>query len=300
MAELFAMKTPSGQLDPLKIKYPIAVQPKLDGLRGLCATDGCGDSVWSSFSGKPLWNLEFLSLSMPKGVAAVFDGEIVWPGHPFSDANGLCKRRQADEETLAQSRELQFHVFDVLSLSEWEVKKTDRPYINRHQRMHSLSFGPSVIPMLSKIVWSPEELDQEYRVYLDAGHEGLMAKERMGLYHWKRHPDWHRYKPTETADVVVVAAYEEYDKNGKPKGTLGGFVVRTESGHLCKVGNGFKAHERKSWWWGDIGQLKTLPKFGLVYDNHPMVGQVIECEFKCWTQDGAMREPFFKRMRPDK
>lgn len=317
---LFAMKTPPGQLDPSKLQYPTLVQPKLDGLRGICIKDSAKLSQprgirpsgtvagvrWFSFTGKPLWNLENVSVNLPEGDTAVYDGEIIWPGHPFSDAYGLCKRQTQDEETLEQAAELEFHCFDRLELSEWSGKHCIRPFGDRLYRLHDFQAGVwsrPYFPMGVVMAIDAAELEAAYKDYLAEGHEGLMAKRPEGLYHWARHADWMRYKPTETADVTVIAAYEEQDKTGKFKGTLGGFFVRTEKGVVCKVGNGFKAVERKAWW---------KPKFAIVlpaslprgkdlhYGGSPLIGKTIECEFKMWTKDGAMREPHFKRLRPDK
>lgn len=317
MAELFAMKTPSGQLDPAKLQYPVLVQPKLDGLRGICIKDSRYGEVgchWYSFTGKPLWNLEHVSKSLPKGDCGVFDGEIIWPGHPFSDAYGLCKRQTQDPETLELSKQLEFHCFDRLELSEWSSKNTFRGFSQRVTKLREVSpadkIGPNLVLMDVLRVPDAESLEAAYQEFLVRGYEGLMAKSMNGLYHWTRHPDWQRYKPTETADVKVIAAYEEEDKHGKPKGTLGGVFVRVppyEAGPvqhdavICKVGNGFKAAERKKWWKPDwtIELPLKLPK-NMRYGGSPLIGKTIEVEFKCRTASGALREPFFKRLREDK
>lgn len=318
MAELFAMKTPSGQLDPAKLKYPVLVQPKLDGLRGICIKDGAHIGAsgpvgcrWFSFTGKPLWNLEHVSASLPDGDVGVYDGEIIWPGHPFSDAYGLCKRQTSNAETRKQAKELEFHCFDRLELDEWSGKHTFRTFADRVNKLREVSpaskIGPNLVLMDVLRVVDREGLEAAYQEFLDAGHEGLMAKAINGLYHWTRHPDWHRYKPTITVDARVVGTYEEFDKHGVAKGTLGGVLIKVPSENdpalevLCKCGNGFKATERKKWW-APVGKPQKWPGLGnlAVYPTGPLMGQWIEVESKCRNESGALREPHFKRLREDK
>lgn len=304
MADLFAMKTPSGQLDPRKLTYPILVQPKLDGLRGICRVTPQG-KVWFSFTGKPLWNLSPVQESIPRGVLGVFDGEIVWPGHPFSDAYGICKRQGCDDDTALSAMQLRYRVFDHLTLTEWTERQCVRPYQDRVANLLNMKFGKAIEAVGVDVADSPEELERWYRLYLAAGHEGLMAKSPDGLYYWKRHADWQRYKPTVTHDVRVIAVYEENDKHGDAKGTLGGCLVSVpaEDGFpeaTCKVGGGFKAAERKSFWTPERASKWMTYEGVPMHDGSPLVGQVIEVVSKCRNPSGALREPHFVRLRPDK
>ena len=306
MPDLVVMKTPSGQLDPLKWEYPTLVQPKLDGLRGTARVTPGGEVIWHSASGKPLWNLHYVNVGLLlAGRTGVFDGEIIWPGRTFSDAYGLCKRQKPDLKkypTHAQDiQKLRFHAFDYLTLTEWTERQCGTTYQDRHANLHEMQFGESVQPVKNFVARDPAELERYYEKFLAAGHEGLMAKRPDGLYYWKRHSDWHRYKPTITADVKVIAAYEEEDKHGVPKGTLGGVVIEQEDSTISKCGGGFKAAERKKWWTPGKLVMKDarLPK-GLRYGPSPLIGHLIEVEAKCRNESGALREPHFVRPREDK
>lgn len=321
MAELFAMKTPSGQLDPLKIEYPLIVQPKLDGLRGIAIKSGSGNRgpvQWYSFTGKPLWNLEAVSDDLPRE-EGVYDGEIIWPGHPFSDAYGLCKRQTPKGDTAKLARELRFVIFDRLELSEWTMKQCHRTFMERMAPLTAFGIcktaphgDPELFGQRGHCVFlgfgavhNAVELERAYARYLNDGHEGLMAKNPDGLYRWTRHPDWHRYKPTVTHDVKVIAVYEEDDKNGDPKGTLGGCLIEipAEDGFskvTCKVGGGFKALERKKFWTPERA-TKSMTCYGVtMHDGSPLIGKTIEVESKCRNPSGALREPHFVRLREDK
>ncbi len=316
MAELFAMKTPSGQLDPETLKYPVLCQPKLDGIRGICIKDSAyGDKGcrWFSFSGKPLWNLEFVTSALPKGDTAVYDGEIIWPGHTAAETNGLIKRQTVDLKKhpnhAQEVQELRFYCFDYMSLMAWESKVCNRPYSQRAIDVLSTLYSEklNITAMGIDRAENPSDLEKLYGLYLASGYEGLMAKQPDGLYHWKRHPDWHRYKPTITTDVEVLGAYEEEDKNGVAKGTLGGIIIRVpaEDGYpeaICKCGGGFKAKERKEWWKPDwtIKWDNNWPKVTRV-GGSPLIGHIVEVVSKERNKkSGALREPHFVRERPDK
>jgi ATP-dependent DNA ligase len=164
-----------------------------------------------------------------------------------------------------------------------------------------MHFGPNILPVPNVRARTAKELEWWYRRFLEQGFEGLMAKRPDGLYYWGRHSDWHRYKPTITADVKVIAAYEEEDKHGVPKGTLGGVVIEQEDGTISKCGGGFKAAERKKWWTpGKFVMKDARPPKGLRYGPSPLIGHLIEVEAKCRNESGALREPHFVRTREDK
>lgn len=282
MAELFAMKTPTGQLDPAKLKYPIGIQAKLDGVRAICI-----NGVWYSFSGKPLWNTQNIDKHL-EGVAngRVLDGEIIWPGHPFADAYGLLKRKKGGGITIHQSKELEFHVFDTLTLEEWRTKGPTRPYMERHMQLVKLFPDDCKVAIIVPMAVATDRayLEQTYKQYIEEGYEGLMAKDLDGQYHWKRHPDWQRYKPVHTEDFRVTEIHEEISKAGFPKKSLGAVTVALGDGKTCKVGGGFNKGQRIGLW------------------RHPeeILGRWIEVEFKLKTKDGSLREPVFVRLRPDK
>ena len=292
MPDLAVMKTPTGQMDVNKWEYPTLVQPKLDGLRGVARKSSNGSVVWTSASGKPLWNLEFQATHLP--ATGVYDGEIIWPGHPFSDAYGLCKRQTSSPGTIAQAKELQFRVFDLLKEGEWDTQSCLRVYQSRVATLFDVLGRPSdhgpVCAMPVFIANSKDQLLEFYKRFLAAGFEGLMAKKPNGYYHWKRHSDWHRYKPTETIDVRVVAVYEEVSIKGVSKGTLGGVTVSIPSVKpkgdpiFCDVGGGFTKVQRQAWW----------------ADRDFLLDKIIEVEFKCRTESGSLREPHFVRLREDK
>jgi ATP-dependent DNA ligase len=282
----FAMKTPPGQLDPKKLQFPTRLQPKLDGLRGIFVRTLRGDE-WFSYSGKPLWNLEHVTGEMPC-VTGTYDGEIIWPGHPFADAYGLCKRQKPDPKKYpdhAQSKtELQYHVFDMLTPGEWDDKFCSRVFDDRMKRLIA-AMGDGTERTKRVPIWTANTTEaflQYHKMFLETGYEGTMVKNPDGLYHWKRHPDWQRYKPTQTIDVMITGYIEG---KGKWKGALGAFWVKMPDGTECKSGGGrIDLATRKDWW----------------ERRQSLLGTYVEVESKLTTKAGKMREPILIRLREDK
>lgn len=288
MGNDFAMKTPPGLLVPEDLAFPVLVQPKLDGLRGICRVDPKG-VTWYSYSGKPLWNLEHVSASMPT-TFGVYDGEIILPGRPFADAYGLCKRQKPDAKKYPDhekdKKKLEFHVFDFLRLHEWDSKECFREFRERQPDV-SHRIGDDHGPVKYVPTWLAVSVNGFLALhdrFIKQGYEGTMAKDPEGMYHWKRHKAWQRYKPTQTLDVLILEAIEG---KGKWKGALGAFIVRMPDGTKCKAGGGrIDLATRKEWWDRRAELIENLTS--------------VEVESKLTTKDGAMREPILIRLREDK
>lgn len=278
----FAMKTPNGNLDLSKVRYPVFVQPKLDGLRGLAVVSG-GVVTWYSYSGKPLWNLENVSEHLPK-IDGTYDGEIIWPGHPFADAYGLCKRQDHanDPDTQRDKMELRFHVFDFLHDGEWDSKVCFRTMRERDDFLRRCLWNAVVHKVPVYVVRDEAALLEAHGGFLRDGLEGTMVKRIEGKYHWKRHVDWHRHKPTETEDFRITGAIEG---KGKWKGALGAFLLDLGLPKPQEAGGGrIDLATRTDWW-----RRRT-----------DLIGKFVEVTFKCRTPDGYLREPILIRLREDK
>ena len=284
MSNDFAMKTPNGCLDLDTVRYPVFVQPKLDGLRGIAVRSG-STVTWYSYSGKPLWNTEHLTENLPK-TPGTYDGEIIWPGHPFADAYGLCKRQDPDPKKYPNheqdKKELQFHVFDFLHEGEWEHRTCFRPMRERDDFLRRMPWNDVVQRVPLWVVRDQESLLDHHSRFLDQGLEGTMVKKIEGNYHWKRHPDWHRHKPTQTEDFRIIGAVEG---KGKWKGALGAFLLDLGLPKPQEAGGGRIDLATRTDWWNRRTELQ---------------GKFVEVTFKCRTPDGYLREPILIRLREDK
>lgn len=282
MGELFAMKTPSEKLDLDTVEYPIAIQPKLDGIRGIW--DG---KEFLSFGGNPIGrNIPDLSWHAQKLGGCVLDGEMWAPGKTMAEINGILKAGPKKGYAQTFGKMIRFRVFDMLTADEWATKTCTRPWVERDQYMWDIlpKEGP-LQPLQHFVARDRHHLEALHESFLNQGWEGSMLKKLDGLYHWTRHPDWLRYKPVHTEDFKIVDAIEG---GGKWNGALGAFIIDVGKGRRSKAGGGrITLEERREWLrkWetGEIGP-----------------GTWVEVEFKCRTDDGKPREPQLIRLREDK
>jgi len=256
-----------------------AIEPKYDGLRGVIVVDQNGKIQAHSRNGKEMYNLEYVTDELQslglKGI--VFDGEIF--GTNWNDSIGIA-HTQSDHP---DKKALKFHIFDAVSLKEWEKKVSEFPYYVRKEHLRKL-FGRGVFKNIvvapETFVYTYDEAVVEYRKRLAEHYEGVVMKEINSSYPFKRSKAWLKWKPTQTEDVTIIG-YEE--GTGKNKGKLGAFVCDFK-GEKVKIGGGYRDELREKFW----------------AEKDKMIGMIIETESQETTKDGKLRFPVFIRLRIDK
>lgn len=169
----------------------------------------------------------------------VVEGEVVAvdkTGKPLPFQDLMRRFRRVREIGAAVSEiPLKLYLFDCLYLNGRSL--VNQPYAERWEALVRLV--PDELLARRKIVNSVAELDEFLREALDAGHEGLIAKQMNSEYTiGKRGKRWLKIKPAETMDVVIVAA--EWG-HGRRTGTLSNYhlAVRSEKG-FAMIGKTFK------------------------------------------------------------
>lgn len=264
--------------EPKRIKtFPVAEQPKYDGVRVLVYVDQPNGIVrFMSRNGKE----DFASMPTianallvwgPKGVYWL-DGEIVSGGFNKTVSEVRTKKAVLTDATLM--------VFEYL-LSDELSQGSPLPHAERRQRMTELSIWGDHVKLVPEIlVNSHEEIVAQYEAYRAVGLEGAIVKPLDGKYEPKRSYNWLKIKAEESEDLEVTGLFEG---EGKYKGQLGGVIV-TFNGVEVRVGSGFSDNQRTNYWANQNG----------------IVGRVAEIEYHEVTPDGSLRHPRFKCWRPDK
>lgn len=246
-------------LDPAdidKLRYPVLVSPKLDGVRAVVK-----DGVVRYRSLKPIPNEHVQGLFRH---LEGFDGELILgdPTDPdvFRLTSAAVRRKEGEPEVT-------FWVFDRFDMGA-------RPF---KDRMYALLYSATrhTIPLEQYRCISHEELRRVEEAALREGFEGLMIRDPQRPYKFGRSTlkECYLLKLKRFAqDEAVVVGFEELMHNGNeattdalgltersshkanmvPSGTLGALIVRGINGPFegvqFSIGSGFSAKERSDIW----------------------------------------------------
>lgn len=273
--------------DTSKLKYPVLISRKLDGVR--CTVQ---DGVLLSRSLKPIPNraVQELFCDLPDGT----DGELIF-GDPCSPS------AYRDTVSIVMSDDkpadgINLHVFD---------KYSDQPFHVRLARACEAGRYANV-QIVKHVTCNDEvELQATEEKWLDEGNEGVMIRSFEGPYKCGRSSEREGYllklKRFEDCEAVVIGTYElmhndneaftnelgrtarSTEKAGKVGlDTLGGFYVRGVGGAFdgveFKVGNGDgMTQERRKYLWinrdsliGRILKVKYFPIGSKDKPRHPL------------------------------
>lgn len=161
--------------DPQRIQYPVLVQPKIDGVRGLVQ-----DGVLVGRSLKPIPNKytqALFGIELLEGM----DGELAAGEETDAD---LCRKSTSALMSFEGEPRVVFHLFDYVDPSQ------DLPYVMRldyvRARAHHLLSRPDnqllIKPVVSWYVHNEDELDKAHSYFIQCGYEGLIIRDPAGLH----------------------------------------------------------------------------------------------------------------------
>jgi DNA ligase-1 len=276
--------------DPALLSYPIAVQPKLDGIR---ATVVNGKLLSRTL--KPIPNAA-IRAALERPEFEGFDGELI-VGSPQADDcyRRTCSFVMAEDKT---DEPWCFHVFDLWGGDPWTF--TYR-YEALQLRMGWVEGGEvSLVPTV--IVADQDALEALEESIVDSGFEGAILRDPNGLYKCGRSGKTGpllKLKRYIDFEAEVVGVYEEmhngneattnelgrtqrssHKENKTGKGTLGGLVLRALNGPCegieFRCGTGFDANLRKTLWDcqaalpGSVAKVKSFPVGVKDKPRHPV------------------------------
>ena len=244
--------------DLSKLKFPLIVSPKLDGVRAIVV-----DGVLMSRSLKPIPNryAQKLFSKLPNGT----DGELIL-GPASEDPYRKTVSAVMSED--GEPNDLYFHVFDNYLF--------EGGFLERFQKISNngtgISRNPKVIVVPHTIVDNIYALNIWENRFVEQGYEGAMVRSTDGPYKFGRATEKQGYllkiKRFVDSEAQVLSVYElmhndneaETNALGRTErstkkegmvgaGTLGGFNVRDiKSGVEFSIGSGFTQDERDRYW----------------------------------------------------
>jgi bifunctional non-homologous end joining protein LigD len=230
------------------------------------------------------------------GFDAVLDGEVV-----VVDDQGRSDFQALQHYQDSGSGHLLYYVFDLLYFQGHDL--TSLPLVRRKELLKK------ILPSSPKIRFSDHVGNEGalfYRVAKEKGLEGIMAKHSQSVYEaGRRSGQWLKVKTRQTQEGVIAGFTEQ----GGGRKYFGSLVLGVYEGDalvpIGQVGSGFTSKELE-----DIrAQMEPLiqkecPLSVKPETNAPVTWVkpelVCEVSFSGWTEDAAMRQPVFLRMREDK
>ena len=281
---------------------------KLDGVR--IVADKRGDDVTLRYRKHRVATMSYPDVA--RAVRAlpvdrvVLDGEIVAfdeIGHPNFQrlARRIHVRRPHDVRRAAAEVPVVYLVFDILQLGEWDLRAA--PLVERKALLSDLLQGRGRLRVLDHLEGDGRPLMQ----LCEAEQlEGLVAKRQDSRYAdgGRRSDAWVKVKCERDDDFVVVG----WDKKPK-KRQLGALLLASYDGDRLvlrgKVGSGIDDQTQDSL----LAKLKAIE-----IDEQPAEGSfpleqrerrfvrpelVVTVRYAGWSDDGHLRFPVFKGLRPD-
>lgn len=270
MAESWLMLAPSKSVTEeqlRKLRYPLLVSPKIDGIRGGVKREG---PALLTRSALPVPNLHAKRL-LEVAALAGFDGELT-VGEPFGD--DVMRRSSSGLMSRDGEPDVRYHAFDLHGAPEgWGFeRRLDR----LSERVSCLSSDLRRIVRAVQHVecWSPDDVLTREAEWVEKGYEGVMLRDPLGPYvQWKRttlkQANVLKLKRFEDCEALVVGWEEEMENTNEvgsrgrrtshkaglvPKGRLGALVVRALNGRFqgeefsVGSGPGFAGDERDRLW----------------------------------------------------
>ena len=217
-----------------KQKYPVMVQPKIDGFRCIATLNKNKVKLLSRnnveykgfatlktnlsdyFNQLKKHNIETTNLYL--------DGELYIDSIPFEELSGLIKRGQYNADVDHPMNYLVFDCFysDNLTLS----------FSERNQLLEKVGNYKNIVLIETEIINTEAELKKKFKQYMKDGYEGIMVRDMNGPYEIsKRSKYLKKYKEFVDSEFEIVG-FEEAE--GTDKGTVI-WVCITPSGETFNV-----------------------------------------------------------------
>jgi DNA ligase-1 len=260
-------------------RWPVAVEPKLDGVRVLVMGNG-EELTFLSRTGKEFTSFAALKPAVRHfmdqlGGEYVLDGEAVSGG--FNKTVSDVRKKDGDAE------DIELHLFAVIPKDCFSADACKESYMQyrhrmltayaRHEAIWTKPLGVRVVP--SYLAHSAGEIDTIYERIRASGGEGVIVKDRFEAYQRKRSYHFLKMKAEESVECRVIGIFEG---TGKYAGQMGGLEVDF-NGVEVSVGGGFSDADRINMW------------------AAPPIGRLAEVAYHETTPDLSLRHPRFVKFR---
>ena len=253
-----------------KIKFPLATQPKLDGVRCIIKSDG----MWSR-NGKEIISaphiFESLKPLFELDSDLIFDGELYTDklANDFNKIISCVRKTKPTQEDLEESEKwIEYHIYDLPSC--------DDVFENRIKTLSALNLPKNCIIVATEQVDNMNDLMAYYEDYMFNGYEGQILRVMNSLYENKRSKSLLKHKSFQTEEFIILKINEGI---GKLAGKVGTITVKTKDGvEVDSTVNGTHDFLADLWKRQDelVGKEVTIRYFGYTPDGSLRFPKVID------------------------
>ena len=280
------------------VKFPALVQTKMDGMR-FNAIVRNGAVEYRSRNGKEiqlLGNLDADFLALAGDIDCVFDGELIVKDKGIildrQTGNGILNKANKGTISDLEAHKVRATIWDVIPFIQFSEGKCNVPYGKRWDSLNILvdTHKPQKVSVVQS--WEVENYETAQALFeelLQRGEEGIILKDRSGIWEDKRAKHQIKFKGELECDLEILAVEEG---TGKYAGKLGAIVCasRPEGGKriTVSVGSGFNDDHRTNLW--DI--------------RDSLIGKIVAVKYNMRIQNKQGEEslflPIFVEVREDK
>lgn len=255
-----------------KLKFPVVVQPKLDGMRCIAVIQD-GQCKLFSRTQKAINTVPHIVKElehMYKDESITLDGELyVHAGDNFNELMSILKR----DELHPDHEKIQYWVYDIPSSQD--------VFANRNDFLPFTVQTSPIVPVFSHIAEDEQDVDDILNDFITSGYEGVMIRIPDSKYENKRSKSLLKYKKFQDAEFKVIGVEEG---KGKLMGKAGAFVCETKEGKQFNV----KME----------GTLDSLTNYLVNFSEFS--GKYLTVRFFSYTIDGVPRFPVGVGFRNEK
>ena len=181
------------------IKFPCFSQRKYDGTRCVAMS---GKGLFSR-NKKRYPHLDHIVAEINKlPNTIILDGELYSDTLTFQEIVGIVKRETLKEGDQEKQLQIKLHVYDIINEAPYELRYTNLQMLfNKYKFKH-------LVLVKSDICESEEAMKELHAQYVAEGFEGLMLRNKTGLYKNSRAVDLQKFKEFFDGEFKIVG-YKE-------------------------------------------------------------------------------------------
>ena len=255
-------------------KWPVIVQPKLDGERCRIICLGDRPPIILSSTERVITSVPHISAQIQAlGINCELDGELYIHGESFETISSIVSRTQ---NIHSDHSSMQYHVFDIINKYNQLSRISDMQNILKNR-------DSSIIKKVyCHVVYNMAELMIKYHEILKDGYEGIIIRNIASPYLRKRHNMIMKFKPKKTDVYEIIDVIEG---SGEHQRMIGAFTCQGNETQTFNVAAGEFSHIERKNLWEDKSQIigkfleisyqniteKGIPRFGIakqIIDNN--------------------------------